>query len=1380
MGDDMKVIHANAIGCFSLMTAYGIAQAQSCPQPLLAAGSKLPECLMRTPVNPNTTPTVLTLSEPGTYCRVPLAKFNLLKDVKLPPVGTTDAPCASVSTDVEELVIRLPAKGAGNIWTLVDASKQPRLLQTVSAGLGGFSYKEKVSPPTYALRATDVTVDLKPYISVNYGSVVDRLATNVQGAVFTELGFTLPFANLPKESPIEIVLKNDYDEVVKLNVLPVPKKHYSDSPNIQALRIELAHMRKVRADERYIVAKAAENGLLSVKTVGDLTNLYKGARDSLPSCTTLDPCTKLSKAQQATLKLVKADIDYRTFLLEKRLTFWGGFRTLRPTNPARELKRLQELRTDLERANDRMEAWQFQLFLAGERTAKVNAEKAYVTGQIRAENLTAEIKTIDTNKWQQLKADNEATRRYVQNEMEAVSKRMEAVAKQQEALGKQATGLAMSAAASMTGLPVDAVAGAVEGDIKGAVLSYVTTELKNPNSALSTEFMQLSDVLGEANNTFANLRETYKDVEQYKRDVELVAATIREPSLERFMKVGELAYGQLNAAQVAKLDALIETQKPVRAWLQASYLKVAATQRQLESYRFALKTVAGQVSDLPNTLKGDVNALIAQELKKATGEGELALRTSMARLLDGLKDLKPSGRRAEEFLLKALEAYPTYVSSVNTSLWYSLKARFPSIGDDELLVYFLNAAKESAQLSLVQRQAYLERTGMGFLNDGKFVIRIPGDSKVFDVNAEIIQLAPLIDASKIRVDSRAAIESLVGTLGGQVPRDRLLQFVATSASPESAGGFIAQFINKDDNTAIWNKLKLTPVALRSEAEEGVRHLLAASIATPAAPRPTIPPVPIDPLIPQISARDQMQNQMIGMALNAAFPGAGTALQLAQTFGSMDANRQLNEQLNEQNVKLMSAHRELSKALTEADFSEAVSLKEHARAVALAEAAKAQLEHYNSGLDAVLATTDDQDMRLRLFRPYFFYLAEMMRQRFDAFDRSLAMWSGATDSRGFFATQIATDPQLARLALDSEIHLFDWLNRDREASKTDPFKIFLHWKQMVALAENYCTEHGCTPGDNQLGQIGVTSKSRLMADLAPVGTLERFRSWKQAGMPDKFTFKITLDPSRKIVPAHFFNVRNLDWNVNPIGPAGRITGSLLAVRHLGHSRIPYENTSGISSFIGLRDEAMLPHEFMPSNRSESFDTNELARRFRDNAPLANFEGWGLYGTYDFSVVGSNAVKNVEDFEMEVAYIYKDPGSVGSERVFASRSNLTDANRCKGATDPRVGEVACRTVFYYGPPDCKSKEPITSHRWLAPSAGLEYLAATTPTKADGTPLSQPGEYSTLCRAEMPVSIAKRAMDWQLATTQCSWAMALSDIKAMDADGDQAKLQCKELQQ
>jgi hypothetical protein len=1352
-------------------------QAQTCVPPDLSDHLKsLPDCLVMRSSSASA-PLLLTPDKTEQYCRVPLETIPLKPEsLTLPPLPANPADQGCLMLDTSDathpiLVLRAPKETASAVWSLKSGTDSVPI-RAIPADLPGWQPKSADAIiHTYTARARDIEIQLQNDLVVNYGTAeITAVAPEVSGLKWAKLDLKLPVDALPTPPNLQVQLKNEYGQTSSVTLTLLPEARYSDSPSLQSLRIELAHMRKLVADEKFILARAADDGLLPQQSAADLKALYMTARSSLPPCDVHEPCDKLSNSQRATAALVRADIDYRTFLLDRRLTFWGGFRTLRPTTPYLELQKLQALRELLEKANDRMEKWQFTSTDASARRKELEAQKQFVLGQIKAEDLTADVKEINTNRWTQLKANNAASRAAIQQEMTQVSRRMEALARQQDALGKQATSLAMSAAASATGIPVDVIAGAADGDIKKAVASYVGSELANPNSVLSGELQQFGDALVEANGTFANLRATYKDIEGYKHNLELVAVTIREPSMERFLKVGELAYSKLDPAQVKKLNQMIESQKPVQAWLQASYYKVVAQKEQLETYRAALKAVAKEMDNLPKTVNTEVNTFLSEELKKAKGEGEDALRAAMARMLEGIKDLHPSGRRAEAILVIALKAYPSYISSVNTNLWYSLKTRHPGINDAQLLTYFLTAANETLNLTPAQREAYVKRVGMGFIDDGEFAINLPHNPKVFDVNRQIIQLAPKIDVSRIQLNAQAALESLLTTMGDNVPSERLMAFVATSASAESAGVFISRFVKKGDTTRMWNNLKTMPASFRADAENGVRYAMAASIASPAIPRPEAPALPDEPLIPQLSQQEQMQNQMVGMALNAAFPGAGTALQLAQTFGSMDANRQLNEQLAEQSIRLISAYQELVRSSQDADFSQAISLKEHDRAVALAEAAKAQLEQYNGAMDAILDTTQDADARLRLYRPYFFYLAEMLRQRFDIFDRSLAMWSGATDSRGFFATSIATDPTLARLALDSEIHLFDWLNRDREATKTDPFVLFVHWEQLVQLAQSYCDDHGCTPGDNRLGQIGTTTRVRVLANLAPPGTKEDFENWKRSGMPQPFKFRVTLDPSLKLVPAHFLNLRNLDWNAVPITRTGRIAGTLLSVRHLGHSRIPFEDDHGPSVQIGLRDESMLPNEFLPSNRADTFDSAALAARFQDNAPLRNLEGWGLYGAYELTVAPNPAITNVEDFEIELAYIYTDPGNVTSEQSFVARNTPAESTACGTSADPQTGESACRTIFYVSSDDCKTTPPLSSNRWLLPTAGLEFLRATQ----DG------GERAPIkvCKTSAPVPQAKRAMDWQRATTQCNWSAANADIRAMDRDGSNAKLQCKEL--
>ncbi|OWY30135.1 hypothetical protein CEJ42_05860 [Herbaspirillum robiniae] len=1325
---------------------------------------------------------LLTLSDGGAYCRVVLEEIAPIGAslTMVTPGAGGDQGCMSMETvagDERLPLLRLPKNSVSSVWT-VNTGAKSIAVKAIGAGVPGLKPKsENATSRFYSQNAQEVLVQLQDLIVVNYGAVeigeVEPPLSPTKLKKLEKLGMSISVDALPKDATLQIQLKNEYGQTASVKLALLPEARYSDSPTLQSLKIELASARKLAADERFMRTKAGEDGYLQSEEAGALRTLYDAALASLPNCGGGDSCDGMSKAQKATLSLVRADIDYRKFLLERRLTFWGGFRTLRPTTPQLELERIKSLRSRLEKANSEMEQLQFKTSDAAARLKELDGKKSYVLGQFKAEELTADVKTIDTNRWTQLKANNATARDFVTKEMTRVGQRMDALASQQDALGKQATSLAMNAAASATGMPVEVIAGVADGDLKKAVAAYVTSELANPGSALSVELKQFDDVMAEANKTFANLKNTYKEIGALKRDAELVAVSIREPSMERFMKVGELTYSRLSPEQAQKIDKIIDSQKPVQAWIQTAYQQFSANKKQLENYRNSLRTVAREMGDLPKAVNAEASTFFAQEFKRAKAEGDTAMQALMARTIDGVKDLQITGRQAEEALVTALKAYPNYISSVNTNLWYSLKARHPGINDGQLLSYFLNAANDTLSLSQVQREAYLKKTGMGLVADGTFVINVSGSLKTFDVNTQIIQLAKPINPSLIRLDAQAQIESLLSSVSVKASPDRLMSLVAASASEEGAGNFLSRFVNRNDSAKIWSKLKSLPPDFRNEVDKGVRYVAAASMAAPAVPRPEVPSVPDDPLIPSNSAQDQMQNQMAAMALNAAFPGAGTALQLAQTFGAMDANRQLNEQLSDQSQKLMSSYQELVRSSQDADFSEAISRKEYARATALADAAKAQLEQYNGAMDTILDTTQDIDARLRLYRPYFFYLAEMLRQRFDIFDRSLAMWSGATDSRGFFASKIATDPTLARLALDTEIHLFDWLNRDREATKTDPFLLFMHWQQLVQLAEDYCESHGCSPGDNRLGQIGTTSRVRAMENLAPPGTLQRFNQWKNSGSKQPFVFRVTLDPtSLREISEHRLNVRNLDWNAVPVTRNGRVAGSLLSVRHLGHSRIPYIDENGARGQIALREESMIPNSFMPSNRADTFDAAQLAVRFKDTTILSNLEGWGLYGAYELTIQASPAVKDVEDFEIELAYIYTDPENIDSERTFVSRSMATAIDACNTPETRGGAEAACRSIYFWSSNGCQGIPPSSSNRWLAADAGLEFLRVSQD-DAKSSPM-------TLCKANAKVPPAKRAMDWQRATTQCSWMTAKADIEAMDRDGDAAKLQCKELAQ
>lgn len=136
------------------------------------------------------------------------------------------------------------------------------------------------------------------------------------------------------------------------------------------------------------------------------------------------------------------------------------------------------------------------------------------------------------------------------------------------------------------------------------------------------------------------------------------------------------------------------------------------------------------------------------------------------------------------------------------------------------------------------------------------------------------------------------------------------------------------------------------------------------------------------------------------------------------------------------------------------------------------------------------------MKLGIRRGWAFYLAERMREEFDQFDRSFALWARGKAARGVIEQEIRNDPQNVRYALDSQIQLFDWLDRSRESAKTDPDFLRVHWNRMVRLAKDVCQKQGCKPGDGLMGQVGNTRQVSILSDLLSAHDRQRFFEWQR--------------------------------------------------------------------------------------------------------------------------------------------------------------------------------------------------------------------------------------------------------------------------------------------
>lgn len=1216
----------------------------------------------------------------------------------------------------------------------------------------------------YAPSQNKLDVNLSRQLVGAYGQPRWSLSSETMAAVGSKVRLQgekleINASDLTEIANLPIQVSNVFGEmahvILKAYMLPT----YEDSTSIQSLRIELANARRLSVDEQYMKAE-----VLDTATVNRLSQLYDRALSSLPACSressgvNASGCLQLNEAQNATIRLISADIGYRKLLLEKGVSFWGGYRSLRPSTPHQELIKIRHSMDKLSAAFDRMERWQYRSEDKEQESQAVLAEKIYVMGQIQAETISAEIGNIEATKWSQVRATNAASIKLTQEAIEAVNSRMKNLAAQQDALTSQATSLLMSAAASASGLPLDSINAAAKGDLKKAVLDYATAELANPDSKLISELKIYSDVAKDIQQQYAELNEVYGDIQNLKDNLVIVADTARQPSIERLISIGGLVYSNLDSNQKKAIDDVISAQMPATAWIEAARQNVTTVKANLDELRQILGVVT-QKLPMNGDVKEQLLKLMEEDINAAGRMGDAALKEYAARVIQGIGNIpsSPDSKEIAKVFIAALRMYPNLLQNVSATLWDRLRNEMPGASVETVVRQFSDAL-----------EAYVEsRSPSGLVQ-----IRTGGQISVHGQPwpthlGHILQNANSVDPKFIRFTTKNELINLVNLIAQSesVGKEQLKGVFVAAANPQALTSYVAKNIPSELNEAIWEGLNERTTPLAQAAALGVKQATAGSLVATLLPNPSVERGNEDRgESSDATAEPQalQQQAMIGMALNAAFPGAGAAYQLAQSFASMDANRELNEQLSQQSAALMANYQEMVRAKEEAIVNEAIAGKEIERSTALAQAASAQLEQYNVNIDTILESSKKEDAKIRLYRPYFFYLAETLREQFDLFDRALAMWSGADDGRGFFERLIASDPSATRLALDSEIHLYDWLNRDREATKTDPYLLFSHWQQMVALAETYCGNSGCKPGDNRLGQLAATARTDIFGELASEGTKQRFLDWQKGDLSTPFSFMLTLDPSSRLVPDGLLNIRSLDWNIVASNGNRHIEGSLVRIRHLGHALIPMRSEASTPG-VKFRNEAMMPITFSPSNRVAPFDLSVLSERFQLQRDIASIntpralEGYGLFGAYEVTILNSPKVKVIDKLELEIAYVYLEPDNISSERAFVDHGKgpLPHA-QCLGGGDNGAIRT-CDTGYYFHSAPCPNKPPSSVNDLIKSSPGLDFIFATK-SKGDAGKL-------TLCFGTIDIPVGRRAAELRKTASapECTWNSALSDVRS-----------------
>ncbi|MCM8857094.1 MAG: hypothetical protein LC541_08005 [Candidatus Thiodiazotropha sp.] len=1072
---------------------------------------------------------------------------------------------------------------------------------------------------------------------------------------------------------LEITMDSIFGERALVTVPLAAPENYDDTPGTLGLMIELALAKKLIADERFLRGvqfKAFKDDKCnpSNQEPCGIYNKYDEALDTLPQCISKKgeskpkhDCTSLKKSQQATLKLARADILYRKKLLRHGYAFIGSHRSLSPTTPHQELIKMRDLLERMRSASERMEKWEFRSAGLQLKDVDNEAKRIYQMGQINSQQSTANIQDVKSSNHDAAIKSYEARLEYLKSYMQELSDRSDKLSKDQDNLNSQAGALIQSGIAAATGLPVNEIKALSQGNVEAAVKDYVKSQAGNHVKQLGKDLLANSEIAKSVSVAYSEFREkeaeikkVVKNMQQYKREFDnlrnkfdqtveyakLNAAEIQE-------RIGQKLYEEIEEAR-KEIDGIVESTKPVGTLLKAAHKSIQTEHDKLRKYNQSLLALTVNIKitkQEAHKLKAEITEQLLANIKK---DEFITLSSQILSIIEHIDNPQLMHKHLVSLYPNILEVpqLKSVIDSADSKLRDRIRAELLKLKHEShyaggpVVVYY---DKHSKMIHIR-------------LNDGGNY----GSVAYKDIIEELYRSAPTGEIEELRAVIMAVKDHIEDTtLFLLVNRMRGIDYFTAEIDRKLRETIDDNLLKKE-----WERLRKNPLFNAKSIKNAPAYSVAAQVAYQKSPTAKEPPAPP----PKTPTNDSSASSNTGMspeanlalttALNAAFPGAGIALQLGQTWASMDANRELLDSLENEMVQATAEHYQLVDSINKANIGSVIAKLERERALALAEATKAQLEQYNFKMDLVHDQSKYLDQLLRLYRPYFFYNAEMLRERFEAFDRSLSIWSSGEPSSGFLAQQIQNDPRNTRLALDSEIHLFGWLNREREATKTDPHHLVNHWQQLVALADEYCADYSCKPGTGTLGNIATTLPLRLFKDIAGNDEWDNFLKWRDS--EDRVvahTFPLTLTTAHKLVPRDYVNVRLLDVNIVPVTRNGaKLNGNILQLKHTGYSKIPHIDPDGMLEWL---DEQLLPSTSMPPSNNYPFDLNALAERFQTQVnqasllSLRGFEGYGLYGNYELSINDTALVDQIEDFEVQIAFIYQQSDDYLTEGDLFSR-------------------------------------------------------------------------------------------------------------------------------
>lgn len=1153
------------------------------------------------------------------------------------------------------------------------------------------------------------------------------------------------------------------------------------STDFSSVSLDLALIQKISADEAFIRGGVCKEGSLpeSVSIIRShteygycdaLQEFEKSAEKkedpcpiALKYCDALQNVGKtvpdaLTPAKRNTRELLRRDIKYRLLLLDQRLSFWGGARSLTPSIPIQHVRAMDSLLGDVEKQVLEMLDFLSKIADDAESANRLKAYAEQVRGQFRSAS-------VEETKAEIIRIENRRRERLLDSRVEGLEKQRQRLEQEAEALRNEAEQLSnaaekavLNAVVSSMGVPPGLVDAAQEGDIKKAALSALDIP------AVKEDIGDIVKSFGDSTQQLVDLyqqgEELHRQFEEGKDTLRLAKDFLRKPSADKLLRLGSAVGDYLPEPQRQELQKVVDEAAPV--------LSLVDTVRTLHGKSpadicraLASNTLVTDALDIEDKAACGLLDLTLpkacenpKESCKKFGLGEqdgglckallqgCSIQDSLAEHINLIDDefaaltaeiesavigvIDDAGDRYEEVFTDAMRRInEVTLDSRELDIALHEVTRLWSRDAVDFVLDRVPAARRDAAMELLAKQLRLDLgdgdegdkrqkladalslRGLDAALGDKPVLKLANGrlSLTDPVNGELMSA----DASKLlrKLDPKRLESKVTGPLKDNVKgvmrrlsreRGKLRQALLRHVSPEKTEKLLQADIARRAESSgskeaarqeIWQRVSGGNEDVRKFGQNliigrtvavDIREELPLPKAPPVAP--TAEPPPADgPSIEQV-----LTEQAIKAALNAAFPGAGVALDVFQNLAAVNANIDRQKEIGRESVRIALLMIEAQETADVALYQSILAEKDRELAAALRQAASRQLETYSFGIKQNVRNAALARSKVKLRRALTFYAAERLREEFDLFNRSMGLWAGYLNQPSDAVVQmIKSDPRNLRLALDPQIHLFGWLERQGEATRTDVDRLMLHWRQLVRLSKDLCQTRGCTPGAGRLGQAAQTKLLRL-TELVPQSEVARFRRWQEGSSNEPFRTRVLVHPAFEGFPPAYRNLRFIDLRAGWLDPDGQLrVPSGMTIRHPGTATVAGASIDDPDQ-VKFTRETMLPRRTSSFDVPHPFDLEQLRNRWandNDREP-GLLEGYGLYTTLEVQIFPTVEARGAVDLGLRIAFAYTDPENVVTESDFVNRlarSTLTEGLKINPyvytlcVTKPTDGKLEC---------------------------------------------------------------------------------------------------------